>query len=53
MFGHGEEETVIAPAIKIARGQGIDVKGPLSPDAAFGLLIALSAHQDGETLEAA
>ena len=35
MFSHGEEQRLILPAIDIARGQGIDVTGPLPPDTAF------------------
>ena len=34
MFGD-EEERIIGPAIKTARGEGLDVDGPLSPDSAF------------------
>ncbi|MEM9588811.1 MAG: 4-hydroxythreonine-4-phosphate dehydrogenase PdxA, partial [Planctomycetota bacterium] len=35
IFSHGEEETLIAPAIRQASDEGIDVVGPLSPDTAF------------------
>jgi 4-hydroxythreonine-4-phosphate dehydrogenase len=35
LFGTGEEERVIAPAVEAARAQGIDVRGPLPPDTAF------------------
>ena len=35
LFGSGEEEKFIAPAVVAARRQGIDVEGPLPPDAAF------------------
>ena len=35
LFGDGEEERVVAPAIAEARAKGIDVKGPLPPDTAF------------------
>jgi 4-phospho-D-threonate 3-dehydrogenase / 4-phospho-D-erythronate 3-dehydrogenase len=35
LFGHGEEETIIAPAIDQARREGFQVVGPLSPDTAF------------------
>lgn len=35
LFGNGEEEQVIAPAVAAARAQGIDVCGPLPPDTAF------------------
>jgi 4-hydroxythreonine-4-phosphate dehydrogenase len=35
LFGAGEEERIIAPAIEAAREVGIDVRGPLPPDTAF------------------
>jgi 4-phospho-D-threonate 3-dehydrogenase / 4-phospho-D-erythronate 3-dehydrogenase len=35
LFGHGEEETIIAPAMADAREKGISVTGPLPPDTAF------------------
>jgi len=35
LFGSGEEERIIAPAIEAARAAGIDVRGPLPPDTAF------------------
>ena len=35
LFGNGEEERIIAPAIEDARALGIDVRGPLPPDTAF------------------
>lgn len=35
LFGEGEEETLIAPAIAQAQERGIDVDGPLPPDTAF------------------
>jgi 4-hydroxythreonine-4-phosphate dehydrogenase len=35
LFGGEEEEKYIAPAVAAARGQGIDVEGPLPPDTAF------------------
>ena len=35
LFSHGEEETVIEPAIEAARSEGIQVRGPLPPDTAF------------------
>ena len=35
LFGDREEERIIMPAIEEARGQGIDIEGPLSPDTAF------------------
>jgi 4-phospho-D-threonate 3-dehydrogenase / 4-phospho-D-erythronate 3-dehydrogenase len=35
LFGEGEEERIITPAIADARSQGLDVSGPLPPDTAF------------------
>lgn len=35
LFGNGEEETIIQPAIEAARGKGINIEGPLPPDTAF------------------
>jgi 4-phospho-D-threonate 3-dehydrogenase / 4-phospho-D-erythronate 3-dehydrogenase len=35
LFGRGEEERLIAPAIDAARSRGIEVIGPLPPDTAF------------------
>lgn len=35
LFGHGEEEEKIAPAIERARAEGIDVEGPLPADTLF------------------
>jgi 4-hydroxythreonine-4-phosphate dehydrogenase len=35
LFGEGEEERIILPAIEAARAQGLFVDGPLPPDAAF------------------
>jgi 4-hydroxythreonine-4-phosphate dehydrogenase len=35
LFGAGEEEKIIAPAVEDARAKGIDVNGPLPPDTAF------------------
>jgi 4-hydroxythreonine-4-phosphate dehydrogenase len=35
LFGDGEEERLIAPAVDAARRRGIDVRGPLPPDTAF------------------
>lgn len=35
LFGNKEEENYVAPAIAEARRRGIDVNGPLVPDAAF------------------
>ncbi|WP_294221222.1 4-hydroxythreonine-4-phosphate dehydrogenase PdxA [Prosthecobacter sp.] len=35
LFGRGEEEKIIAPAITAAKAQGIQIEGPLPPDTAF------------------
>lgn len=35
LFGNGEEERIIMPAIEAARERGITVEGPLPPDTAF------------------
>ncbi len=35
LFGHGEEETKIAPAIAACRGKGWNVEGPLPADTLF------------------
>lgn len=35
LFGRGEEEQIILPAIEAARAKGITVEGPLPPDTAF------------------
>ena len=35
LFGEGEEERVIAPAVAAARQEGLDVVGPLPADTAF------------------
>jgi 4-hydroxythreonine-4-phosphate dehydrogenase len=35
LFGQGEEERVIGPAIAAARSQGLNVEGPVPPDTAF------------------
>jgi 4-hydroxythreonine-4-phosphate dehydrogenase len=35
LFSHGEESSVIQPAIDVARADGIDVTGPVPPDTAF------------------
>jgi 4-hydroxythreonine-4-phosphate dehydrogenase len=35
LFGNGEEEVIISPALDIARASGIDITGPLPPDTAF------------------
>jgi len=35
LFGHREEENFVEPAVKTARERGIQIEGPLVPDAAF------------------
>jgi 4-phospho-D-threonate 3-dehydrogenase / 4-phospho-D-erythronate 3-dehydrogenase len=35
LFGRREEEEIIAPAVEVARSQGIVIDGPLPPDTAF------------------
>jgi 4-hydroxythreonine-4-phosphate dehydrogenase len=35
LFGQGEEERIIAPAIDAARAKGIEIDGPVPPDTAF------------------
>ncbi len=35
LFGNGEEQRIILPAIEQARGEGLQVLGPLPPDTAF------------------
>lgn len=35
LFGRGEEEKIIAPAITAAKAKGIQIEGPLPPDTAF------------------
>jgi 4-hydroxythreonine-4-phosphate dehydrogenase len=35
LFGRGEEEAIIIPAIKTARANGLHIEGPLPPDTAF------------------
>lgn len=35
LFGRGEEESIIGPAIAAARAKGITIEGPLPPDTAF------------------
>lgn len=35
LFGSGEEERILLPAIERARTGGVEVEGPLPPDAAF------------------
>jgi 4-hydroxythreonine-4-phosphate dehydrogenase len=35
LFGEGEEERIIVPAMELARRKGIQMEGPLPPDTAF------------------
>ena len=35
LFGRGEDENIIAPAIAAARANGLTIEGPLPPDTAF------------------
>lgn len=35
LFGSGEEENIIAPAIAAAKANGLTIEGPLPPDTAF------------------
>ncbi len=35
LFGRGEEETIIEPAIRAAQAKGFQIEGPLPPDTAF------------------
>ncbi len=35
LFGQGEEERFILPAVQAARAKGIEIAGPLPPDTAF------------------
>jgi 4-phospho-D-threonate 3-dehydrogenase / 4-phospho-D-erythronate 3-dehydrogenase len=35
LFGQGEEERIILPAIEAARAQGLTIEGPLPPDTSF------------------
>ncbi|MBI5802233.1 MAG: 4-hydroxythreonine-4-phosphate dehydrogenase PdxA [Verrucomicrobia bacterium] len=35
LFGRGEEERIIAPAVEAARAAGLTITGPLPPDTAF------------------
>jgi len=35
LFGEGEEERFIAPAVAAARAQGLQIEGPVPPDTAF------------------
>lgn len=46
LFGQGEEENIILPAIEIARSKGIKIEGPLPPDTAFlpPILAKTDAH---------
>ena len=37
LFGNREEESFVEPAVKLARECGIQIEGPLVPDAAFTL----------------
>lgn len=56
LFGHGEEETKILPAVEAAREEGLHVQGPLPADSAFfrarrgdfDLVIAMY-HDQGHT----
>jgi 4-hydroxythreonine-4-phosphate dehydrogenase len=54
LFGYGEEETKIAPAVRKVRAEGIDAVGPLPADTAFYLggrgdydLIVAMYHDQG------
>ncbi|GAA3846930.1 4-hydroxythreonine-4-phosphate dehydrogenase PdxA [Streptomyces phyllanthi] len=54
LFGYGEEETKIAPALEALRADGIDARGPLPADTAFFLasrgdydLIVAMYHDQG------
>lgn len=54
LFGHGEEETKIIPALETVRADGIDAVGPLPADTAFYLagrgdydLIVAMYHDQG------
>lgn len=54
LFGEGEEERVVEPAVRLAREQGLDVSGPLPADTAFWLgtqgaldLIVAMYHDQG------
>jgi len=35
LFGEGEEERILVPAMEQARRSGVEIEGPLPPDAAF------------------
>ncbi|MFC8662345.1 4-hydroxythreonine-4-phosphate dehydrogenase PdxA [Streptomyces sp. NPDC057199] len=54
LFGNGEEETKIVPALEVLRADGIDARGPLPADTAFYLagrgdydLIVAMYHDQG------
>jgi 4-hydroxythreonine-4-phosphate dehydrogenase len=54
LFGHGEEEEKIVPALEVLRADGIDARGPLPADTAFFLagrgdydLIVAMYHDQG------
>lgn len=54
LFGHGEEEEKITPAVEVCKGEGINVEGPLPADSAFYLagrgdydLIVAMYHDQG------
>ncbi|GAA5121149.1 4-hydroxythreonine-4-phosphate dehydrogenase PdxA [Pseudonocardia adelaidensis] len=54
LFGHGEEEEKIVPALKVLQADGIDARGPLPADTAFFLagrgdydLIVAMYHDQG------
>ncbi|MGW2326075.1 4-hydroxythreonine-4-phosphate dehydrogenase PdxA [Streptomyces sp. NPDC001700] len=54
LFGYGEEEEKIVPALEVLRGDGIDARGPLPADTAFFLagrgdydLIVAMYHDQG------
>ncbi|MCI1867421.1 MAG: 4-hydroxythreonine-4-phosphate dehydrogenase PdxA, partial [Actinomyces sp.] len=54
LFGYGEEETKIAPAVRKVRAEGLDAVGPLPADTAFYLggrgdydLIVAMYHDQG------
>lgn len=35
LFGNGEEERIIQPAVETARARGMNIEGPIPPDTAF------------------
>jgi 4-phospho-D-threonate 3-dehydrogenase / 4-phospho-D-erythronate 3-dehydrogenase len=54
LFGHGEEEEKIVPALEVLRADGVDARGPLPADTAFFLagrgdydLIVAMYHDQG------